>query len=232
MAYSVLQSASATAAGGINTVAATYSGTVASDSKLIALVSYASTNFCTAVKDAALNSWTQIAATAHAGFVHLTLWALDVPAADAGTSPTLTATLAGTSSGSSILIQEVSGLLAGNTVAMIDGAPGYQDGGLGNSSTGSAAYSSTATGEYLVCCYGDDGGTVTYTKPAGYTADTHGVNASGLSDCVISWKDSTGGSEVGSYALSGSADFALITIALRLAPPGFMTHGVVTYPYS
>ena len=74
-----------------------------------------------------------------------------------------------------ILLQEVSGLLAGNTTAMADGTLASL-GGVGSSgSTGSPSYTSTASSEFLVSVYGDDGGPLTWTKPAALTSDANSV---------------------------------------------------------
>ena len=93
---------------------------------------------------------------------------MDTPAGNAGTKPTITATLTGTTYGSAILVQEISGLAAGNTLAaMIDGtaATTGNTGSTGPATT--AAYSSTAANEYLVGLCGVLYSTQTVGVPAG-----------------------------------------------------------------
>ena len=75
-----------------------------------------------------------------------------------GTKPTITATWA-SGGGLGLVVQEVSGLLAGNTTAMVDGTPGTLTGST--TSTGSPTYSSTAANEFLVSAYADIGNGVT-----------------------------------------------------------------------
>src|SRR5690348_18060055 len=96
MAWSVLQSASGSAAS--TTVAATFStANVQAGTKIIAVVSVGATSApaVTSVKDAALNTWTQVATSAQAN-ARVYIFALDTPSGDVGSKPTLTATAAGT----------------------------------------------------------------------------------------------------------------------------------------
>src|SRR6185437_2873464 len=173
------------------------------------------------VKDAALNSMTLIGRKSAGSptAVDVSLWAMDTPAGDVGTKPTLTAT-ATNNSQISILIQEVSGLLAGNTTAMADGTLGSNT-GTGGASTGSPTYSSTALNEYLVSVYGDDGGPETWTKPAGTTSDPNSVNSNAHADCAIAYTNSTNGAEAGSWALTGtSAQWCTLLVAFKISGGG------------
>jgi hypothetical protein len=214
MAWGWVQSASATASAS-TTVAATFASNVTAGNKIIVAVAMTGTAI-TSVKDGAGNTWTLIASetmVASNGF--MALYALDVPAGDAGTKPTLTATFA--TNDASILIQEVSGLLPGNTTAMADGTAGVNTGNT-NTTAGSGAYSSTAANEYLVAVYGDTGGPLTWTVPAGYTADTHSVNSSSVDDIAIGYKNSSNGAESATWSLSGTATaWGTILIAFKLS---------------
>jgi hypothetical protein len=222
VAYSVLQSAAGTAVA--LSASATYAtANLTAGTKLTAAVANSgNANPASTVKDGAGNSFTKIAAQAlnnSSASGELSLWAIDTPAGDAGTKPVITVTLSGTGTPDvAILIQEVSGLATGNTLAaMIDGTAGTGS-GTGGASTGSPSYTSTAAGEYLAAVYGDNGGPETWTKPSGTTSDASSINSSSLDDLAIAWKDSANGAEAGSWALTGTGTpWATILVAFRLA---------------
>lgn len=220
MAWSVLQSASATNPAAIS-VAATFPNNVASGTKIIAALSLSGTRTVSTVQDGSGNNLTQLAVVANGTQQHTFLYAMDTPAGDVGTKPTITVTFSAINAPSSLLIQEVSGLLAGNTSAMLDGTPGTAIGTSGSGSIGPPTFTDTAANEYLVYLYGDDGGPLTYTPPAGYTADANGVNSSSTANMVTSYKNSTGGTETGSYAISGtSCQWSVMMAAFQLAAAG------------
>ena len=125
MAWSVLQSAGQT----ITNLAATFTSNVSAGTKIIvALSTSAPGASVTSVKDGASNSWTQIATVSEGSYCFGALYALDTPAGDVGTKPTITAVLSGGGSSSYLMVQEVSGLATGNTLAaMCDGTPGHPD---------------------------------------------------------------------------------------------------------
>lgn len=219
MAWSVLQSASATN-GGSGNVAVQYGTNLTAGTKLIALVavSASTTPYIVSGMSDGTNSLTLLASKLSASFsVHAGLYALDCPSGDAGTKPVITATI-GTNFGASIVIQEVSGLLAGNTSAMLDGTPATATGTASPATTG--AYSSAASGEYLVCGYGDPGYSVSLTTPSGYTADPHNVGSNSLAECGLFYKNSGGAAESASITLSGTATWDTILAAFQLAPSG------------
>src|SRR5581483_4610183 len=210
MAWSVLQGAGHVAdivQNGL--ISATFAtANLTSGTKLIAAVSVGDNGSgitVTGVSDGT-NAFTQVGFKSYAnsdGGVYL--FALDTPAGDAGTKPTITATTASvTGSGAPITIQEVSGLLAGNTTAMLDGSPGTAAGSTGTSTT-SPAYSTSAASEYLVAVYGDyEDAVTTWTNPAGYTGATAGpgsaaaatgANTSNTSNLELAYKNSAGGAE-------------------------------------
>lgn len=223
MAYSVLQSVSVSNTVSSNTLALAYStANLTSGTKLLAAIAFAgtSTQHVISVKDGAGNTFTQVVEQALSTNGYTYLFAIDTPAGDVGTKPTITATwtVGQNITDKAMLLQEVSGLAVGNTLAaMIDGTAG-SNGGTGGSSTGSPTYSSTAAGEYLVSVYGDDGGPETWTKPTGTTSDTHSINSNSANDLAVAWKDSTNGTEAGSWALTGtSADWGTILCAFKAA---------------
>ena len=221
MAWALLQSASAPASGFASSKSVTYGSNLSSGTKLIACVGLASSGGITvaSVKDGAGNSFALVKAQAagSGGLENTSVWQLDTPAGDAGTKPVITATASSGTPDMSILVQEVSGLAAGTTnAAVIDGTPGAAS-GTGGSSTGSPAYASSVSGEYLVAVYGDDGGPETFTRPAALTLDANSVNSSSFADIGIAYGNSTGGTEAGSWALTGtSADWAVILCAFKL----------------
>lgn len=230
MAWSVVQSASGTASSGLTLSVGFSTANVSSGNKIIAVVAFSCNSAgdtVSTVKDGAGNSWTQLATLNHSGTGRTvaSIFALDVPSGDVGTKPTLTVTCTGTSFGISMVIQEVSGLLAGNTSAMIDGSVANLSGN-GGSSTGTPTYSSSVANEYLITTYCDDGAPTTVTAPTGYTKDTHSINSNSIADCLIAYKNSTGGSETGSWALSGTAAWVDFMIAFKLASGGGTTFPV------
>lgn len=227
MSWSVLQSASASASA--NTVAATFStANISAGSKIIAVVSVGATGApaVTSVKDAALNTWTQVGTAAQAN-ARIYGFALDAPAGDVGTKPTLTATSSSTP-GLGIVIQEVSGLLAGNTTAMCDGTAGTLTGTA--ASTGSPPYSSTVANEYLLSAYGDFGSGVTVATAGGWTADAHNINTSSDSNCLVQYKNSTGGAETDGFTSADTGGWALLMVAFQLAAVAATTPAPLIVP--
>src|SRR5690349_14648376 len=112
MAWSVLQSNSATQATAATTFTATYSGNLTSGTVLLAAVTVSGARTISSVKDGAANSFTLIATvnlnnSSTRGV--LSLYAIATPSGDVGTKPTITATLSSSTDGS-IWIAEVSGI--------------------------------------------------------------------------------------------------------------------------
>lgn len=232
MSWSVLQSASNE--GDISSGSITVTFTTANltaGSKIIAIVAIGDNGTgatCTGIKDGGGTSWTQLASRQYTNADGgLYFFALDTPAGDVGTKPTLTATLTGTGTlGTSILVQEVAGLFAGNTSAMLDGTTGVITGTTG-SSTGSPTYSSSSANEYLVALYADyENNITTWANPSGYTGATAGPGSSGTAtgrnatnaaNLELAYKNSTGGSEAGSYGLTSASQFVVMLVAFKLA---------------
>lgn len=111
------------------TVAASFASNLSSGSKMLAWIVVDTTSATTTistVKDTAGNSFTQAATPvsgSSGGATQGMLYFLDVPAGDVGGTTTITATFTGAAAMMAILIQEVPGLLAGNTTACMDGSP-------------------------------------------------------------------------------------------------------------
>ena len=156
MSWSVLQSKSHTAIASA-TVAATFGTNLTSGTKLIAVVSTSGGSNAdpSSVQDGSGNTFTKVASVTRATALNLWLGYLDTPAGDVGTTPTITATVAGGGSDdASILVQEVSGLASGGA----DGTAGTLAPQFGPGTYGPPAYPSAAANEYLVYAYGDGGG--------------------------------------------------------------------------
>lgn len=221
MAWSVVQSVSHNDASGAVTVAATFTtANLTSGTKLIAAVATdtGASPTVSQVSDGT-NNFTKILEQAVGGSAGtVSLWVLDTPSGDVGTKPTITATTNVTSA-SSILVQEVSGLVTGTT-GSVDGTAAGTSGST-TGSIGPPTYATTASSEYLVYVYGDNGGPLTWTVPGGYTGDTNGINSSGNADIQIAWKNSTSGTETGQYSLSGTATgWGLIMAAFKIVGGG------------
>lgn len=210
MAWARVQSAGANTFG--TSLTATFStANVSSGNKIIAYVGSSWSDAPTSVKDGGGTSWTQLGSKP-TGTGSVWLYGLDVPAGDAGTKPGITVIFP-SSNGQSLLVQEVSGLLAGNTTAMIDGTPGTLSGTA--SSTGSPTYSSTASNEYLACCYADDNGNSTVAAASGFTLDAN--NQHTFSSVQVEYANSTGGSETSGFTTASTDGWAILTVAFKLA---------------
>ena len=241
MPWNRLQSALAAATGTpAGNKAVTYTdANLSSGTKIIAYVSTStqtgtSTQVAT-VKDGAGNSATLVVRKQVGTSPILTdetIWAMDTPAGDVGTKPTITATLASGTANIGILVEEVGGLAVGNTLAaMIDGTGQGLSGTGASGSTGSPAYSSSVANEYLVSFFGDDGGPITWTKPAALTIDPKCVNSNADSNTAVAFGNSTGGAEAGSWGLAGStADWATVLVAFKLASSGITGTGSLALP--
>lgn len=221
MAWSVLQSVSHNTAGTpATTNTTTYTtANITSGSKIIAVAASdsagATTSGCT-VGGTAMTKVAEISG-ATGGDVDVSLWALDAPAGVVGTKPSVVITW-NTSTNSSILAQEVSGLLAGNTSAMWDGTPATLQATTVLGGQSQPAYTSTAANEYLVAVFGDNGGPETYTVPSGYTGDTNGVNGNSFDDLTVAYKNSANGAETGTWTFTGTATGAgYIVVAFKIA---------------
>lgn len=232
MAWSVLQSASASADG--TTVAATFTSNVQQGTKIIAILGRNSQVGTPTVKDGANNPWTFIRESLNPGTGSgVDLYALDTPRGDVGTKPTITVTGTGGTFGFGLVIQEVAGLLPGNTLAMVDGTPGALGGTT--ASTGNPTYSSSAENEYLIAVYGDFGTGNTVVTAGGWTPDPHNINTSTSANCMVQYKNSTGGAETDGFTSADTGGWGVIEIAFRLAlpppSPPWQLQGVATVPF-
>lgn len=229
----VLQSAGNTAGHG-TTISEQFASNVSSGSTLIAIAgsdSNLSGNILS-VKDGASNSFFKIAEIAQGGTNgELSVWALNTPAGDVGTQATITATY-NSAVNPSLLIQEVAGIVTSSTAAgFTDGTPGTLGGSAGGAGLiGPPTYSSTASNEYLLYAYSDDGYGNAVTAPAGYTLDPHSVIGTTSSNAAAAYKNSTGGTETGQWNEAGQNDWALALVAFKLAgagPAGANVNGAV-----
>lgn len=225
MSWSRIQSASkAATSSAVSSVALAYGTNLTSGTKLIVAVATSTqtgtTTTVSTVKDGAGNSLTLVgrkSAGTSPVLTDVSLWAMDTPSADAGTKPTITATLTGGTANMSILLQEVSGLAVGNTTAaMIDGTLAGLTGSA-TGTTGSPSYTSAAVDEYLVSVYGDDGGPISAVKPSALTSDANSLNSQTYANCALAYGNSTDGAEAGSWTLTGSAaEWATLLVAFQL----------------
>lgn len=211
MSWSVLQSAHAAAGNSGPSVTATFASGVTSGSKIIVATSLTGALNISSVQDAALNNWTLIG-TASGTSVDLWLYALDTPPGDVGVSVAIKVTFESNAHDKAVAIAEVSGLLAGNTSAMVDGTPATLTGSTGT--TGSPVYSSAAAGEFLVSAYGDFGDGNAVAPAGGWTLIGH--NSSGQSNCLIEYVSSTGGSETNGFTNADLSSWAIIEAAFKV----------------
>lgn len=196
-----------------------------SGSKLIAYTSSTLGMNASSVHDSNGNAFTAVDSFTTAN-QETHIWVLDTPAGDVGTTPTVTATWTGTANGSAIVVQEVTGLLAGTSC--LDGTAGHSSANGANltvagSSVALGAYSSAAAGELLVILWADSGDTIgsTGTTPSGYTADASNISSDSNDDVRVYYKDSTGGSESpANITVAGGNnifDYATAFVAFKLA---------------
>lgn len=203
-------------------VTATFPNNVAAGNKIIAAVASSWSTAPTTVRDAALNNWTLLGSKATTtGSVWL--YALDVPVGDVGIKPAITVTWSG-SNAQSIVIQEIAGLLPGNTTAMIDTdttAVGTLSGTT--TATGSPTYSSTVANEYLVCIYGDANGSATPVKQGPSWTMDPANQGNNDSDACIEYGNSIGGAETSGFTAAATAGWSILTVAFKLLPSGTNT---------
>lgn len=224
MSWAIVQSAFSTTGTGTGALSGTYSSNVSSGTKLIAVIGHDGGSIPTmSVADGSSNAMTLITRVNEGASsrASVSLWAMDTPAGDVGTKPTITCTFGGNTPDASILIQEVSGLLAGNTTAMVDGTAGTSTGNLGGNTT-SPTYSSTAANEYLVTCFSDNAFTDAITDPSSpWTSDANNPFGGGVVHTHLSYKNSTNGAETGAvfnYSNAG-ASYAQLMVAFKLGAP-------------
>jgi hypothetical protein len=224
MAWSHLQS---TGAASDTFSSVTYTSNVSSGTKLIAATTVFS-GTVTAVKDGSGNSFTKLASiglnnsTANG---ELALWAIDTPAGDVGTKPVISPTTTASGPAIAMVIQEVSGLLAGNTSAMLDGTAATSFGTIttsGNAVCGT--YSTHAASEYLVALYGDDENSntvaATPTGSTSYTLDAGSQQNNAIENCSVAYGNSTNGAETCTFGLTNSGtatDWGTVFVAFKLA---------------
>ena len=132
-----------------------------------------------------------------------------------GTKPTITVNLSA-AGGLSFVVQEVPGCLPGNTTAMVDGTAGTLTGTA--ATTGSPTYSDTVSLQYKVAVYGDAGNGVSVGVPAsGWTADAKNINASAISNCLVQYRNSTGGTDADGYTTADTGGWSIVEVAFKLA---------------
>lgn len=240
MSWSVLQSNGVTYHGVAGPYTCQYASNVQSGTKLICVIS-AELGTPSAVQDGSGNSLTLLSSVTFAASGGgtpattgtLTFWAMDTPAGDVGTRPVLTATF--TASQFLVMtIQEVSGLLAGNTTAMLDGTPGTSSGAGTGAAVSAGAYTSSAASEYLVAIYGDDSNVTnsTITAVTGsttYTIDAGSQQNNGSANDTLAYGNSTNGSETASFATTTNSgdNYATILVAFKLGAAAPVPSGVL-----
>ena len=212
MSWNVVQSA-----GALNfatSISVTFTtANVSSGNKIIAYVASASSTVPTGVQDGSGNHLTLVASSvAVSPTGGAWIYAMDVPAGDAGTKPTITASGLG-SNGITIIVQEVSGLAPGSTAA-IDGTAGTLTGTA--TSTGSPSYSSAAANEYLVCFFGDHQGATPTALSSPWVKDANSQTSQ--SHASLEYTNSTGGAETSGWTATSTNGWEVVTVAFKLAP--------------
>jgi hypothetical protein len=196
------------------TLTITFTGTPVAGNKVAVFVSCVNGTTVSTVKDGNLVSLTQGASSVNASNVESSLWFYDVPATP---STTFTVTASGSSNlGGDAL--EVSGLLAGNTTACLDGACGLAN---GTASPAAPTYSSTKASEFLFTYFGDWGNSSTCTVPSGLTLDASSINTSANANACVGYGNTSGGSDPTSWSFTAApSQWAAFTGAFKLAAPG------------
>ena len=221
MSWSLLQSQSGDVAQSPS-LTVSYTANASAGTKLIAyVIVFDSTTSATisSVKDGNGNSFTQKSSSPQGlgggYYTNLYIYALDTPSADVGIKPSVKVTTSGGSGTPYItmLIEEVSGLAAETSSA--DGTFGTSaSSNFSNPSTPS--YSSTAANEFLVSVLAAGAGT--FTAPSGYTLDSSSLNNNVNGDIGVAYKNSTNGSESGTWSISSGTNWAMTVGAFKLAP--------------
>lgn len=226
MAWARVQSAGAVATG-VATLSVTFTTqNVSSSNKYVvqAGCSIAGSPTISSVKDGT-NSLTSSGLPQNTTSSAMDLFFLDIPAGSNGTKPTLIETPSLTAD-CSMTIQEISGLVTGNTVATaIDGTVrgNKTDTAAHASLAPSVAYSSSAVNEYLVVAYADNGPALTDTV-TGYTIDANSTNASALNNSILAYKNSTNGTETATVTFTSTTfSDGIVVCAFNLASSGALT---------
>lgn len=199
--------------GGSSPLSTSMSGTLTSGTVLFALFATDSGANSGATCTVGGNSMTLLVHPNNGGGTNggSNLFVLATPAGLAGTTPTFTATLSG-GTNYSLLVWEVSGISA-----TPDGTAQTSSGSSsGAASIGPPVYGSSAANEYLLYCFGDDGGGSAVTAPGGYSTDPNNDTGSAGADVAVAYKNSTGGTESGQWSLAGVQDWTLIMVAFPL----------------
>ena len=207
------------------TLAVTLGWTPADNSKLIAVIcdDSAAARSITSVSDGT-NSFGQIFHTVQSigsGFDMTDIWVLDHPHYSA--APTITSVMSSTAS-YTMQVLEVSGLLSGQTSAILDTGTGSSI-AIQNATTNTTApdptYGSSAANEFLLNILGDPfDGASNWTAPTGYSGSANNfVNPAADGSQAIAWKNSTGGSEAGSEWTwpSQAMTVTVVKVAFKLA---------------
>lgn len=182
-------------------------------------VANSSSESITSVKDGNANSLTQAWAKANTNNCWCYCYFYDVPATPSTAITIVFSKLTGVALDAAAVVQEISGLTAGNTTACLDGTASTHTGTA--TPSGTSGYASTATNEYLISGFGDFGGPNNVSL-TGWSLDTNSVNNSSTCDAVVAYKNSTGGSESDSWTIGAGDEWSIGTVAFKVPAAGFV----------
>lgn len=221
MAWNRVQSKASTVQGtAVSSATVTLTSTPTTGNKIIVgiILSESGTQTVSTVKDGNANSLTQAWTVLNSGNCRSQVYFYDVPAS---ASSAITVTLSATGPEWAFLVQEVSGLLAGNTTACLDGTASTKTGSA--TPSGTTGYASTASNEYLTSFFGDFGNSNNVSL-SGWTLDANSINANASCDCVIAYKNSSNGAESDSWTIGTGDQWAIGTVAFKLASVAFVAN--------
>lgn len=231
MAWARVQSESSITTGQANgaTVALALPSTPTHGNKILAGIAASRQGVAAAISITSVTDSNSVALTqvATAGVTNdniVGLYFYDVPASPSTPTATFDAKIACANGFDlTFFLQEVSGLAAGNSTAVLDGTAGTKSGSA--TPSGTTGYTSTASNEYLCSFFGDWGNSNNVSMVSGgWTLDTNSVNSNGNADGVLAYKNSTNGAEADSWTVGSGDEYGIITVAFRL-PGAFIPSG-------
>jgi len=218
MAWARVQSksdATTTTGSPTGTKTVTLGSTPVSGNKILVLIAISAgataSNTVSSVADGNSVALTQAWSKANTNNCWTYLYFYDVPATPSAAITVTYAKQVGTME-NAVLVVEFSGLAPGSS---LDGSAATISGSATPSTT--AGYTSTVANELLVSGFCDFGGPNNVSL-SGWTLDPNSVNNNGSQDCVLAWRNSTGGAETSDTWTVGSGDqYAIGTVAFKLA---------------
>jgi len=213
VSWSVLQSNSNTVTAASNTWTLSYTtANLTAGTVLLFAVGQSGAGTINSVQDGALNNFSLIKVVNlgnNNSHGECALYAVATPSGDVGTKPTITIKFSSSVVGS-LWIAEVSGIQV-----TTDGSAASA---FGSAGACTPSYSDTASGEFFVTVFADDGGPETSSVTGGWSVDNKSVNNNADANVVVAYGNSAGGAETNAWTSTGSTTFCgAVSVAFQPA---------------